>query len=75
MEYHGSKEDKQEDMREIKLEGSDFDKGYSILLHAGTVVYTGEEGRYIVPYSSVQLLKAENIKFEVCGLEKKVDGK
>lgn len=40
-------------------------KGFSIILHAGVVVYTTSKDTYIIPESSVEKLKAEKIKFKV----------
>jgi hypothetical protein len=40
-------------------------KGYSVLLHKGTVVYTDKKGTYIVPEESIEALKGKSIKFKV----------
>jgi archaellum component FlaF (FlaF/FlaG flagellin family) len=53
-------------MKQIILKTpGDIDKGYALLLHNGTVVYTGEKGRYIVPDESIELLRQAGIKFEI----------
>jgi len=43
----------------------DAKKGYSVLLRNGTIVYTGEKGRYIVPEESIEALKKESVNFTV----------
>ena len=43
----------------------DAAKGYSLLLHKGSIVYTGITGRYIVPEESVELLEREKVPFVV----------
>lgn len=40
-------------------------KGYSLLLQIGTVVYTGKKGEYIVPEESIEALKKEKVAFEI----------
>jgi len=43
----------------------DAEKGYSVLLRKGTIIYTGEKGRYIVPDESIEALKTESVRFTV----------
>ena len=43
----------------------DIDKGYSLLLHRGTIVYTGKKGRYIVEDESIEALKQAEVKFDI----------
>ena len=47
----------------------DIDKGYSLLLHGGTIVYTGEKGKYMVGEESIEALKKANVKFEIKPIE------
>jgi hypothetical protein len=44
---------------------ADAKKGYSLLLRRGTVVYTGEKGKYIVPDESIEGLQQAEVNFEI----------
>ena len=50
-------------MKRVVLIDDKKDRGYSILLHSGTVVYTDEVDTYIVSHESVEKLKESGIKF------------
>ena len=53
-------------MTQIRLRTKeDRAKGYPILLKSGTVIYTNEKGKYIVPRRSVALLERANIQFDI----------
>lgn len=53
-------------MKQVIFETQDdAKKGYSVLLRKGTIVYTGEKGRYIVPEESIEALKKESVRFTV----------
>lgn len=52
-------------MFEIKFKTEREDKrGFEILLHAGTIVF-GAPGIYLVPKSSLAVLKRKKIKFDI----------
>ena len=52
-------------MKAIKFSTkSDAERGYSILLHNGTVVYTSEKDTYIVPDESIKKLGEADLKFK-----------
>lgn len=57
-------------MKKIMFEPEDIDKGFSIILHNGTVVYTGQRGIYIVPDKSVEKLRKLKIKFRILDSQK-----
>ncbi len=53
-------------MIKIRLVGTEDNKqkGFSIILRSGSVVYTGKKDEYIVPEESVKKLKETRILFE-----------
>ncbi len=53
-------------MKQVKFQTiDDAAKGYSLLLHRGTIVYTGKKGEYIVPEDSIKALKQKKVNFEI----------
>ena len=55
----------QEQMVMVRLVPEDFERGFSILLHAGTVVYRSENRTYTIPMSSLLKLQEANIQFAI----------
>ena len=61
-------------MKQVIFQNPDAaQKGYSLLLHIGTVVYTGKKGEYIVPEESIEALKKAKVAFEIQQI-KRVEG-
>ena len=52
-------------MTQVRFGKKEAEKGYSVLLHSGTVVYTDQKDVYIVPDKSLNQLKKKRVKFEV----------
>ncbi len=53
-------------MKQVKFQTiDDAAKGYSLLVHRETIVYTGKKGEYIVPEDSIKALKQKNVNFEI----------
>lgn len=50
-------------MVKVVLTDEGREKGFPILLHSGTIVYTGTIGTYIVPDESVMKLKNADVSF------------
>ncbi len=52
-------------MIQVEFKRADAKKGYFLLLRAGTIVYTGKKGVYIVPEESVKALRRARVKFVI----------
>jgi hypothetical protein len=55
----------EEQMVTVRLTVADSEQGFSILLHAGTVVYHSNDRTYTIPMSSLLKLQAANIRFTI----------
>ncbi|MBI5044254.1 MAG: hypothetical protein HZC10_10605 [Nitrospirae bacterium] len=62
-------------MKQVIFQENDVEKGYSLLLHKGTVIYTGKKGRYIVQEESIDALKEANVKFNIKQITREKNGK
>ena len=53
-------------VKQIEFESvDDARKGFPIMLRAGTVVYTGTTGKYMIPEKTICVLKKKRLKFTI----------